>query len=261
MKTLFVLFALFIVGLAPVAAQQAEYVEYKLKVPRGPYFKVDQTLYRVKGAQEVGGLGSYGRVTGKGWLGPFVVNGYKAAGSLDVIPEMETRTATASGESIIEAALSGYLSGQVAGGDYIVDANGNYSIDVNSDYSVIVVRPKSWDEIFKKLNEEYARDDAVTRHSFQDSDFRIIDSIVYATNLKIEKIGSISGKAEGGFEGASIDVSANVEGGNNTESKFELTGKQIIAYSFRRLCWQGETIVGVREDDPGVDDVANCDQY
>ncbi|KZL01216.1 MULTISPECIES: hypothetical protein [unclassified Pseudovibrio] len=261
MKSFLALPIIVFLGISHALAQQATYVENRFKAPLGPYFIFDQSYYRVKGSEQVGGLGTYGRVTGKGWLGPFIVNGFKANGKLGIVPELNSRSATASGKTIMNAFLNGNVSGETLEGDAVIQGDAEFNVDLTEDYTVIVVRPDNWDAIYKGINQKYETGDIGLKARFQDPKFRVVDTAVYATNLKIEKIKKITGSLVGKTDVPKLDVVVELEGDANVNEEFELTGKQIIAYSYRRLCWVGETIVEAREDNPGVSDMSNCDNY
>lgn len=243
------------------AAQDAEFVKNWLKHPIGPYFKIGPAYYRVNGAAEVNGLGSYGRATGKGPFGILAPNGYKANGTLAGIEALKTQSFKSTAESITNAASRGNVNAKTPSGDAIIDGNGKLTTNQDASYTVFVVRPDDWKSMYSKLNDEYANGDAGQKSRFQDPVFRIVDGIVYATDLKIKRVISFSGQASGQGAAPTVVVEGELEGDGSKSTTFELSGEQVIAYSFRRLCWSDETIVEAREDNPGASDTNNCNSY
>nr|WP_321526266.1 hypothetical protein [uncultured Cohaesibacter sp.] len=249
-------------GLAVAQAQQAAtYVNNTIKFPLGAYFKFDKTYFRIRGAEEVKGLGSYGRVTGKGPLGAFVINGFKSNGMLDGLSSLETRAAKSKGKFILQASVDANASGDISNVDFSGGVKGDTKIDKDEDYAVIIIRPGDWEEMYRKLSDEYQSGDAGKKHRFQDPKFRVVDSVVYATSLKIKSITSVNGTINAAATVPKINVSGQVGGSGTNSTTFELTRGQIIAYSFRRLCWDNGAIVEAREDNPGNSDNSNCNDY
>ncbi len=261
MKFLVAFAAFVFLGAAPLFAQRAEYVENRFRPPVGPYFLIDRTYYRIKGAEEVSGIGSYGRVSGKGWLGPLTPNGYKANGALGVLPELETRAAVSKGESILNAMLSGNMAAETPVGDTVVGADGAFLIDMNREYTVLVVRPRNWSALYARLNAAYREGDEGVKSRFRDPKFRVVDNVVYSTSMRLRRLHEVNGRMSAGSTLPEIEISAEIEGESAETQRLELTGKQVIAYSYRRLCWSGETIVEAREDHPGPSDISNCRNY
>lgn len=241
---------------SPALSQEAKYVKI------GNYFKVGSDKFRLKGVRDVKGLGTYGRVTGRGVTGAITPNGFESNGGLGRIAAFDAIVATASGKIISKAAASG--GGDISAIKGLKPITGTLNLEFNerSNYSVVVVSPSNWEDVYRRLTDKYNSGDSGLRKRFQDKHFRVIDSVVFATNFEIERTTNISGEFDGNGSTSKLTLSANLSGSSNIERTFVLTGEQIIAYSFRRLCWSNGEIVGARIDNPReIDDNIGCKKY
>jgi hypothetical protein len=236
------------------AADNAQYV-YRYLPPFGPYFHLGSSFYRIKGVEEVDGLGSYGRITNNEFFfGVFKTNGYGPRGTIEGIAELETRLAESTSESIINAYGEGHVT---------ENAGGTIDLEIKEDelYSVVLVRPKNLEVFFEKVMEKYNAGSATVKRNFQNANFRFIDALIYATDLKINTVTHIEGEISANGAISGVSIRGTLKGDADFDKTFNLPGKQIIAYSFTRLCWENKQIVSYQEDDPNPDNVSTCNEY
>lgn len=211
----------------------------------GSLLEVDDTLFRMNNANQAS-LGAYGKV--EGLTSILSKNRFVRDGYLQVDDQYEGRLVGINKKSWVKLKASG----SAAVSDIEASAEANIAANKTMVATLLIVSPKSPDEEFFKLMDKYDnagndRRGKAFKKNLKNPLFRRIDSVIYAINLETGKAANIGVDAK--FTASEKPVEVELKLG--AENKLKLEGKQIIAYSYRQICWDGEEAES-RIDFPGL---------
>lgn len=232
---------------------KAEFIENSIAShPAGSYFRIGNDYFRVCESHDVHSLGAYGLYTGRGLTGPLNCNGFSRQGRVRDLESYKSKAIDASGIHISGAAASGNASAVLPTGNYGVGGRIETSLERDETYSVVLVSLDDVQGLRGKIKHLYETNPDM-KDLIERSDFRIIDTVLYGTNVRIDTISEFHASAVVDGTVDSFDISAKIVAGadSTSERHFKLNGDQIIAYSYRKLCWKDGKITHMNRDRPG----------
>ena len=223
----------------------------------GRYFLLGNTEYMTKGAESVRAPGQFGLVTGKGFWGLFVKNGFGHLGFTTSGGELTGSEFTVSGRIILNG--KGNLSPAVAtNGTANVDAA--RAIDRAKSYKGLLVEVEDWDRVRDDLNELALRQPPGAA-IFSD-DLRVIGSVLYVTTYTADSKVNFGGNlAIDVNDGNAISVVGSFSGNSTIARNIRLSDGSTLAYTMRHVCWQDGQIAAIVPDEPRLPRPGDCGRY
>jgi hypothetical protein len=220
---------IFVSGCATQITPEISIVEWK-----GQMNIVDDQ-YRSAGSSDAV-LGSYGRKSSSG------VNRYQMDGLY--IEEFELRK-----PRVVIVTFDNVSKMDKLGFKLSEEAKVNLKIQSENkgSYRVVVVKPKD-PSVFEKAIRALYGDDEFLIGKARNVNFRYIDSVVYIVNYdgtnKVDWSFVGNANMDRVAEGFNVDIDL----GQNNSTTIGLPDDQVIAYQYRRLCWdEGEIVDAVRD--------------
>ncbi|WP_264210218.1 hypothetical protein [Leisingera thetidis] len=251
-------------GLAQ-AAQAEPKAEFKRTFfPFGKYLVLNDTVYVTKGAEKVARPGQIGLLTGRRRLsGALIQNGFANVGTLPDVAAGKGWIFEIGRKDLARVSASGTVStgediqGFGLEGDGAVAGNSLTS----ETYKGVLLYASDWLAIDTRIRKMWEEGSA--RNYLINDDFRVIDTVLYATGytgageLQLDGSAQLNG-AGSGTVGA-VEVTA---AGNASKSyTINLSDESVIAFSSRQLCWRDGKFAGTAPDVIGERRPKSCPAF
>ncbi|AUQ66099.1 hypothetical protein [Phaeobacter inhibens] len=258
------LILLLLAGLAqPVVAEPK--AEFKRTFfPFGKYLVLNGSVYVTKGAENVARPGQLGLLTGRrGLSGRLIPNGFANVTALNDVNSGKGWIFEIDQKDLAKVSVGGDVSTgeDIAGLD--LDADGTVTLNRNSNeaYKGVLLYVSDWLAVDAKIKKLWESGQA--RSYLINKDFRVIDSVLYATGYT--GAGQISVEGAAAFNGTGSDAvgEVNVTTSVNASKtyKINLSDESVIAFSSRHLCWENGAFVGTLPDVVGEKRPKSCGAF
>lgn len=246
-------------------AQAEPKAEFKRTLfPVGKYLVLNGTVYLTKGAENVSRPGQMGLLTGRrGLSGGLIQNGFANVTTLQNVTSSNGWIFEIDGKDLAKVSVGGTVSSGDAIETLDLAADGNISRNMNKNaaYKGVLLYAADWVEVDRHIKRLWESD--MARNYLINNDFRVVDSVLYATGytgggqLKVDGTANLDGSGGGAVGSVKVKTTANAD---NTYS-ISLADESVIAFSARHLCWRDGQFAGTAPDVIGEKRPKSCPAY